>query len=272
MSANRDEHRQSAPAPAKKPTLPWLYAIPEGRLPDSIDVAGRTWTLEQTFKHDFFAATGCYVCGSDRAVLKVGRVGSFFGFPLRWIGRRLRDHESRLYRRLEDLPGVPAYLGDVGPTGFAHAYIPGRPLGRRDEVGDRFFDELEALLGEIHAREIAYVDLNKRQNVLLGDDGRPYLIDFQISYALRPSGWRRNPFTRWLLRRFQNADRYHFCKHKRRLRPDLLTAQEREIAERVGFWIRLHRAIARPLIQARRVVLRSLRKREEMDVAGSSAK
>ena len=85
----------------------------------------------------------------------------------------------RIYRRLGDLPNVPEMLGLVGETGFLHAFVEGRPLEKGKPVPDGFFAELEALLREVHKRGIAYVDTNKPQNILLGDDGRPHLIDFQ---------------------------------------------------------------------------------------------
>lgn len=255
-----------------RPTFPWMYALPEGRLPQSVECDGVTYSLVETFKHDFFAATGRYECPSGQAVLKVGRVSSLFGLPLSWIGRFLAARESRIYQLVEDLPGVPRFVGRVGPTGFLHEYVPGRPLARHETVDDAFFGRLEALLAALHARHVAYVDLNKRQNILLGDDGQPYLIDFQISLYLPATGWRRIAPLRWLLARFQHADRYHCLKHKRRLRPDQLTADERRAVERVSMWIRLHRLIARPLIHVRRALLRRLRKSERFDVAGSSAK
>lgn len=263
---------QPASPATGRPTFPWLYALPSGQLPETVECRGTTFRHSQTFKHDFFAATGLYQGPHGPAVLKVGRVTSLLGIPLAWIGRLLRNREARLYELLQDLPGVPAYLGSVGATGFLHAFVPGHPLGRNENVSDEFFPRLQELLSSLHQREVAYVDLNKRQNILAGDDGRPYLIDFQISYQLSPRGLGRNPLARWLLRRLQIADRYHFCKHKRRLRPDQLSAEERVLAERVGFWIRLHRAIARPLIQTRRALLRPLRRRERMQVAGSGAK
>lgn len=254
-----------------RPTFPWLYALPTGVLPSTITCDETTYELVTVFKHDFFAATGLYRGDGRDVVAKFGRAGSFFGLPLSLIGRFLRNREVRIYRRVEDLAGVPAVVGIIPPTGFLHDFVPGHPLGRDEAVSDRFFDELEALLAAVHARGIAYVDLNKRQNILMGDDGRPYLIDFQISFDLPPRGVRR-----WLLgpvlRRLQRADWYHFAKHKRRLRPDLLTADERARVEQLSIWIRLHRLIFRPLIQFRRWILRGLKKREKVGVAGSSAK
>ena len=259
------------PQQQTRPTFPWLYALPSGALPPTIRCNDETYELERVFKHDFFAATGLYRSRDRQVVAKFGRASSFFGFPLRWIGRFLRNREVRLYRAVADLDGIPALIGTIPPTGFLHDYVRGHPLGRDEVVADAFFDELESLLAAVHARGIAYVDLNKRQNILMGDDGRPYLIDFQISFDVPVTGFRR-----WLLspilRRLQRADWYHFAKHKRRLRPDLLTTDERERVERLSFWIRLHRLIFRPLIQFRRWILRGLKKREKVGVAGSSAK
>ncbi|MFO0837211.1 MAG: hypothetical protein U1D55_01700 [Phycisphaerae bacterium] len=250
----------------------WLYALPEGRLPESVECRGERFTLVETFKHDFFAATGLYRGPRGLAVLKLGRASDLVSIPTAWIGEFLTRREVRIYSRLQDQSGVPELIGKVGRNGFLHAFVPGHPLGRDERVSDTFFDELFALLRALHERDIAYVDLNKRQNVLMGDDGRPYLIDFQISLDLSGGGWRRWPPMRWLLARFQQADWYHALKHKRRLRPDLLTPDERLRVERLSIWIRLHRAVARPLTNLRRRALRRLHRSETQTVAGSATK
>ena len=74
---------------------------------------------------------------------------------------------------------------------MARRYIEGNPLGRKDEVGDEFFPGLRGILDVLHARGMAYVDLHKRENVLVGSDGKPYLLDFQIGLAL-PHWWPAN--------------------------------------------------------------------------------
>ncbi len=250
----------------------WLYALPGAAMPAQVECDGAVYRWRETFKHDFFAATGLYEGSAGLAVLKLGRCHGAGPLPLKWVGRFLARREVTLYARVQDLRGVPRLMGRVGDTGFMHAFVPGHPLQRREMVGDTFFDELQTLLAEIHARHMAYVDLNKRQNILVGEDGRPHLIDFQISLHWPPTGWRRWSPARWLLRRFQQADVYHCLKHKRRLRPDLLNDDERRTVERVSIWIRLHRWVARPLTQLRRRVLRWLRGGDEADVAGSSAK
>jgi hypothetical protein len=159
---------------------------------------------------------------------------------------------------LADLPNVPALLGRIGKTGFVHAFVPGLPMSKGKEVPEPFFDELRSLFEEVHRRGIAYVDANKPQNILHGDDDRPHLIDFQISFDLRElgGGWFLN---RLLLRRLQDADNYHLLKHKRKLRPDLMTVEEQHQASRRGPFIRLHRWLTRPYFVIRRRTMKRLR-------------
>lgn len=251
---------------------PWLYALRGAKLPDSVTCGGGIYSLIETFKHDFFAATGLYRGPDGLAVLKLGRTNDLFSLPMAWLGRFLGQREMRLYACAQGLPGIPRLIGPVDGTGFLHVYVPGHPLRRREPVADHFFDQLTALVGALHERHIAYVDLNKRENILVGDDGRPALIDFQISLLLPPVGWRGWRPLRWVLTRFQRADCYHCLKHKRRSRPDLLTPAEIRALARLSGWIRLHRWIARPLTYLRRRTLRRWQAGAHVSVAGSSAK
>ncbi|MFQ5429138.1 MAG: hypothetical protein ACE5E1_02410 [Phycisphaerae bacterium] len=209
----------------------------------------------QTFKHDFFAATGLYAGGGNRVVLKVGRQARCFGLPLGWVGRFLMKHEVRLFRHARSIDGVPELLGTWGETGLLHAYVEGRPLAKGDKLDDDFFPRLSAMLDRIHALDMAYVDLEKRENILLGADGRPHLIDFQISWHLRPEHGGRTWPARRILRILQAADRYHLLKHWRRARPDQMSPQRIAESYRAPFWIAWHRAVFRPVTRLRRQVL-----------------
>ena len=73
-------------------------------------------------------------------------------------------------------------------TGIVREYIEGHPLARQERVPDAFHSRLRFQIDQLHARGMAYVDLEKCENVLVGDDGQPYLIDFQISWYL-PARW-----------------------------------------------------------------------------------
>jgi len=237
-----------------------MRALGERNLPESFDIDGVTYRREREIKHDFFAATGFYQSDgqpNQRVVLKMSRSADFCGVPLIWLGRWLCRREIRFYRKLADVPNIPPIVGTVGDTGFVHGYAPGTPLSKDRPIPDSFFDDLWQLIDEIHRRGIAYVDTNKPQNILHGDDDQPHLIDFQISWDLHELGdtW----LNRWMLRRLQREDLYHLLKHKRNLRPDLMTPQELEDADRRSWFIKAHRAVATPIRKVRRRTLKRLR-------------
>jgi hypothetical protein len=255
------------PTPADR-TMYTLRALGRADLPAQFALDGVTYRHERTIKHDFFAATGFYLSPTnERVVLKVGRTQEYAGLPLQWLGKWLCDRETRFYRACADLPNVPKLLGRVGTTGFVHAYVEGRPLSKHHPIPDDFFDQLFALLREVHRRDVAYVDTNKPQNILQGDDGRPHLIDFQISFGLRDFG--DNVVTRAILRRLQKEDVYHVLKHKRKLRPDLMTDDERAAAGRVSWFIRAHRTITKPYFLIRRRTFKRLRDTGQLAPEGS---
>jgi hypothetical protein len=251
--------RHPSPTRGKRPPAYSMRALGRRGLPRAIVVDGARYLLDRTVKHDFWAATGFYVGAGDgrRVVLKVSRTEPFMGFALEWLGRWLCRREVRFYATLADLPNVPPLLGRVGGTGFVHGYADGRPLARALPTPDGFFDRLVALLREMHRRDVAYVDAHKPQNILVGADGRPYLVDFQISWDLAELGdWWLN---RWWLRRLQHEDLYHALKHKKRMRPDETTPEELAIATRKSVLIRLHRFVTAPYFKLRRTTFARLR-------------
>lgn len=244
----------------------WLRALGRDDPPAEVTLATGTYRHVQTFKHDFFAATAVYEGDHGKAVLKMGRRVAFFGFPTAWIGRWLTQREGHMYQRMSGLEGIPAWLGFDGPWSLAHAFVEGAPLSRRAEVNDEFFPRLSALIGEIHARGAAYVDLEKPENILQTADGRPCLIDFQISVYFNPDGGGKYWLPRRILKTLQLSDRYHLLKHWRRMRPDQLTPEQLADSYKAPFWIAGHRLIFRPLTLLRRWILVRLGERSSTRV------
>ncbi len=245
-----------------------LYACGRDGPPGEIVFKDNKYGLCRILKHDFFAATTLYELSSRRKsaetaqpakiVLKLGRQQHFLGLPLAWVGELLCCHEVSILRRLSNLQGIPRFLGHYGRTGFIYEYIEAHSLDEQKKLPDDFFDKLLELLQEVHQRDIAYLDMNKRGNILVDSKGRPCLIDFQISLPIgkhlliwqRPSVYLRDTL--------QSADIYHLFKHKRRLCPELLRPQEQALSRRIGSLIGLHRLAATPLRKLRRALLKYL--------------
>ena len=246
---------------SKKPRPPAsLFALGYQNLPGEVTVEGVTWRFAKLFKHDFFAVTGLYEevvaagGGGRQAVLKVQRTYPLYGLPLKWLGKLVAGHEIRVFRKLQGVRGVPGFLGAVGETGFLHEFVPGTDLHADSPLTAEFFGELETLMRALHDRHVAYVDSNKRENILYGADGRPWLIDFQISFDLK-KGERDNFLAKFIFRRLVRADWYHFYKHKTRLLPAACSPEDFERAQKRGFFHQLHRIFARPVIALRRKFL-----------------
>lgn len=238
-----------------KSTPPWLLALGKETPPQSIEVRGHSYQLDHIFKHDFFAFTARYRGSEGQVVLKIGRKASVFYFPLSWIGRLHSWHESAVFQDVDDIETVPAFMGRYGSYGLVHEFIEGHELARGEHVPDDFFDRLQEGLDEVHRRGMAYVDLEKPENVLVGSDGTPYLFDFQISYRW-PFKYGGNwPPFRWILSRLQASDRYHLTKLRRRCRPDSMSAEEIKASKRRPVHIRMYGKLTRPITRLRRRIL-----------------
>jgi hypothetical protein len=244
-----------------------MFALPAPP-PKSLSVGGTGYRLVRVFKHDFWAATCLYErdgvdCAGEtdfaRIVVKFGRQHSFAGIPLSWVGRWLTDHEQRIYEALAGLAGTPAWVGRISPTACAIEYIEAVPLDHLppDAIPDDFFDRLREIFQAIHDRGVAYGDANKRSNILVAD-GRPILIDFQISLRADACDlWAMRRLWQRVVEYLQHKDLYHLYKHKRRLRPDLLTADEDALSRHRSGLHGLHRKLTKPYRSLRRRFLKS---------------
>ena len=241
-----------------------LKACAFDEIPEFLEWEGVKYRQAQILKHDFFAASVLYQQESlaqQKLVLKLERQNSFFGIPFNEIGRWLSDREHTNFKHLQGISGIPRLVGKWGNNGLLYHYVEGQTLDEKPQLSEIFFDKLESLISHIHQRDMAYVDLNKRGNIILGDDGLPYLIDFQISWHGRSCLWGVDYVCRWLLKKLQAEDCYHIQKHKRRFRPDLMTPEEITQSRRRSFLTRIHNFWTRPFTRIRRHMLGRLYKK-----------
>jgi hypothetical protein len=202
--------------------------------PATLTIDGDLYHYEKILKEDFFSINVLYRAASNtRYVLKVSAFRFVFGFLLTPLAILMSRREYKLYSMVADIPLIPALGPRLGTRGYLHRFVEGKTLyelereGRRD-LPDDFFDRLRATVEEIHRRRIFYIDLNKQGNIILGEDGLPYLIDFQVCIHFK---YRNRLFDRLFALLIQE-DIYHLYKHKKRFRPDLMTETEKELAQR----------------------------------------
>lgn len=257
--------------------------------PQQIRTDGAFYEMAELYKHDSWAATARYRLissttedahtdsAADEIVCKFNRIEPIFGLPTAWLGRLLASRESNAYHTFRDVEGVSDGLGDIwvddqiAPNAVAHKFIAGHPLGSDEQTGEQFFTQLHELIVAIHQKGFAFVDLHKRENILVGDDGKPYLTDFQISFQTRNGRLWHVPPGKWLLGIFQKSDLFCLSKHIRKLRPQALKALGLERFEQPPWWIRAHRLVAVPFRQTRRKLLSWLRVRDASGRSSSEA-
>jgi hypothetical protein len=268
----------AACGPAQKPRgrPAVLRALGRAEPPDTIELDGETFGLVETLKHDSWAATAVYRSATRTAKCKFNRTQPILILPMGWLGRALANRERWFMRQLSGIQGIPVSLGDVRVAGVplanavAHEWIAGHALAEGEWVDDRFFPTLTAILGAVHRRGVAHVDLHKRENLLVGDDGQPHLIDYQISFGLQPGGVAAL-LGGGLLRLLQRSDLYHLLKHRVKHRPDQVGLSLDDMNRMRPWWIRAHRCLAVPFRAVRRRLLTALRIRSRTGHAETEA-
>lgn len=243
-----------------------FYACGKDGLPTHVDYGGRRYALVKVLKHDFLAGTALYEAdegtgGPAKIVGKVSRRKHFCLIPLSWLGRLMTRREVGNLRRCEGIRGVPQVLQRTDANSYLYEYIEGSSLDSKPALPEDFFERLLSVLQQVHARGLAHLDLHKRGNILLGDDGGAYIIDFQLATYIGQRVLLSRRLSMRLRRRLQAYDIYHLYKHKRRLLPGELTEAEARLSRDNSLLLRAHRAIAGPLKRVRRACLRYLHRR-----------
>ena len=221
----------------------------------ALRLADGVYEFRQVLKADLFASNELYERDGKGYVLKRSRFRIAGGILLWPLAMLISRHEYRMYQRVRDVPGVPPLGPRVGWTGYLHEYVPGstlRATPKQGAVGDEFFPRLREIVEAFHRRRIVYLDLAKSENIIVGEDGRPYLIDFQVSVQFPPAD---TPLGRLLtpgFEFFRREDLYHFHKHKRKWRSDQMSAEEWARARRTGFGNFWWRWMSRPYLAVKR--------------------
>jgi predicted Ser/Thr protein kinase len=173
-------------------------------------------------------------------VVKSPHEKSLFGL----IGRGAVQREHRVYARLAGVPGVPRLLGLLDDTHLVLEYVDGPALRAYDKKivdRERFFSALLESIEAMHAAGVAHGDLKRKDNIVVGPNGRPYIIDFGIARLRNSEPNGRSGFVfEWVKQMDYNA--WAKLKYRRRmseLSPEDATRYKPLMLERVARWIRI---------------------------------
>ena len=168
------------------------------------------------------------------AIVKDFRSNKFFFRNT--FGRFLVWREAKAYQKLKDLQGVPTLYRVIDGLAVVIQEIPGMDLGKAEKgegLPDGFFDELTKIVDSFHQRGLAHCDLKRAANILIGDDGNPYVIDWAA--AIFRNGYSIPPFS-LIYKRFVQDDYNAITKRKLHWSPELVTPEERAMYDnRSGF-------------------------------------
>jgi len=171
-------------------------------------------------------------CDGRRAIFKdVRDRHPLFRFT---FGRRLIAREFRIYQALDGVEGVPRPYRKLDGDGFLIEQVDGQFLSRKKinqglvHVTPAFYDRCLRLVGELHSRGVAHLDLRSNKNFLFGEGDRAYVVDF--ASAVRVPRW--VPFGRLWISLLGAFDRAGVLKLKERLSPAWMSDEEKETLRR----------------------------------------
>lgn len=207
------------------------------KYPEKTIINGETYTYEKILKDDFFSVNVLYKNDKGRRfVLKLSDFRFLFGILFRPFAAMMSSHEYKIYKMIADIEGVPELGPRLGWRGYFHEYIEGKTLHELKEspevLPENFFNELLDIVNQVHKRRILYVDMNKKGNVIMSENGKPFLIDFQISQYFKKRRWILGRLIDNVFNRLIKEDIYHVYKHKKRYQKHLMTEEELKRAVR----------------------------------------
>ena len=197
--------------------------------------------------------------GGHRFVLKDFRGHNILVRNL-W-GRRIIARETRLYRHLKGIEGIPRVLKQLDPFAFIMEYGEGSCIRHRRENGltAEFFDRLKSVVAAMHERGVTHGDL-RRKNIIVTPEKHPLLIDFAGAFCLKGRG---NFLTRAIFDRLKNVDNLTVLKLQNMMLPGTLTPEEARRLASVPWFLRLGRFLKKKIYRPFKHATRKRRNEEQ---------
>ena len=143
------------------------------------------------------------------------------------IGRFLIWRESRAYQKLRGLNGIPKFYRSIDGLAFLMEEIQGKDIEAyctENKLNDFFFSELYKVVDNFHKHGIAHCDLKRAPNIIVGNNGRPYIVDWSASITKK--GFRIFPLN-YIYQRFVQDDLNAIIKLKLKYCPENVTPEDK---------------------------------------------
>lgn len=162
-----------------------------------------------------------------KAIVKDFRCNGFLYRNI--VGRFLIWREEKAYRKLKGLKGIPAFYGSTGGITLIVEEIKGTDIEKIEVISsldDTFYEELKNLIKEIHKRGIAHCDLKRAPNIMLGNDGKPYIVDWASAISERE--FRFFPLNK-IYERFIKDDLNAVTKLRLKHQPEKVSREDKDL-------------------------------------------
>jgi hypothetical protein len=154
---------------------------------------------------------------------------------VRLAGRLQIARECRAYRWLGPMRCLPRLAGRVDAHALAIEWIRAGELAvspHRVEHGREFLERLREVVRRLHGAGLAHLDLRGRENVLVDDDGRIFVLDLASAIWFRPGSLAH----RLLFSRLAAVDEAALLKWKRLLEAGPYSEAEQAFLDRFRIW------------------------------------
>ncbi len=204
----------------------------------TVTVYRRAWRARPEVRH-------IRMRGEDAIVKDYGRGGNLFKHLL---GAFLAMRERAALLRAGGIRNIPRVLGLPRRWILVLEHIEATELDDTppEVFTSEFFDQLSAMIADMHALGMAHGDLENLGNILVTPEGQPAIVDFAAAVMAGA-----NPLAAIALPHMQENDLRAVCKAKSVLAPHLLTDEEGELLQRrstVELWFRrARRYVRRPV-------------------------
>ncbi len=149
-----------------------------------------------------------YADGTNQYVIKVPH-----GEGLeRSFHKKMLRHEYEVYQQLGDFVGAPACYGLIDGQYLVLEFVDGRTIrNKRPLDEDEFHRKLFSYIRMMHTRNVAHMDLKRKDNLLVKADESPCILDFGAA-VIRKKGL--HPFNQYRFRIGKQFDYNAWIKHK----------------------------------------------------------